>query len=258
VRNVILNALASFKRGKPSPTPLEPCVPEDIRLYAVGDIHGRTDLLGAMAGLIESDRKSAQCKEALTVFLGDYVDRGPDSAGVLARLSKGDFPTPIVALRGNHEQMLLDFLEDETVLEAWRLYGGLETLNSFNIDIGKVVLGKGFVDAQEQLRERLPMGDLQFVLDMPSQFSLGDYFFCHAGIRPGVPLDRQTREDLMWIRDDFLRSSKMFGKIIVHGHTPVPVPDVQPNRINIDTGAVLTNKLSCLVMQGKDRSFLST
>jgi serine/threonine protein phosphatase 1 len=237
---------------------MEPCVPDTIRLYAVGDIHGRTDLLEKMAVLIDADRKSSQCQEALAVFLGDYVDRGPDSAGVLARLAKRDFPTPFVALRGNHEQMMLDFLEDEGLLEAWRQYGGLETLNSYNIDIAEVMLGKGYVEAQEELRRRLPMSDLQFLLDLPYQFALGDYFFCHAGVRPGVPLDRQSPQDLMWIREDFLKYAKMFDKIVVHGHTPMPVPDVRPNRINIDTGAVMTNKLSCLVLQGKTKTFLST
>jgi serine/threonine protein phosphatase 1 len=247
-----------FKRSVPPPPPVEPCIPEGLRLYAIGDIHGRRDLLESIARLIETDWRTAHSEEAITVFLGDYVDRGPDSASVLARLATGDFPTPFVALRGNHEQMMLDFLEDESLLEAWRQYGGLETLNSFNIDIAEVMVGKGYVEAQEQLRQRLPMRDLQFILDMPSQFSVGDYFFCHAGIRPGVAFDRQTPQDLLWIRDDFLKSMKMFGKIVVHGHTPVPVPDVRPNRINIDTGAFMTNKLSCLVLQGKSKSFLST
>jgi serine/threonine protein phosphatase 1 len=247
-----------FKRKTRPPGREKACLPEGLRIYAIGDIHGRLDLLEKMVRQVAADLQAANYDTALTIFLGDYIDRGYDSAGVLARLSRRDFPTPFVALRGNHEQMLLDFLEDETQLGSWRLYGGLQTLHSFNIDLAEVMRGKGFEAARDELLVRLPAKDLQFVGDTKSHYVVGDYFFCHAGTKPGIALEQQNWEDLMWIRDEFLKSDVNFGKIIVHGHSPVPEPEIHPNRINIDTGAFATSKLTCLVLQGSTQRFLFT
>jgi serine/threonine protein phosphatase 1 len=233
-------------------------VSEGQRLYVIGDIHGRLDLLDRIARDIAADVATGARHQPLAVLLGDYIDRGPDSAGVLARLSAREFPVPFVALRGNHEQMLLDFLEDERCLESWRLFGGLETLHSFGIDVNKARQVSGFAEAQRHLKAVLPPKMLKFLRATISSYQLGDYYFCHAGIRPGVALDAQRDEDLLWIREEFVQSMADHGKIIVHGHTPVDQPDIRENRINIDTGAYATGKLTCLVLEGSTSRFITT
>lgn len=233
-------------------------VPDGQRLYVIGDVHGRKDLLDRIAYDIKSDLASAPVKRPFCILLGDYIDRGPDSAGVLALLSVGDFPVPFVALRGNHEQMLLTFLHDETYLEAWRRFGGLETLHSFGIDVQKARQPSGYAEIQRQLRAALPPAALKFVAETQTSCQVGDYYFCHAGIRPGIALAAQRDEDLVSIRDEFVRSHADHGKIIVHGHTPVEQPEVKANRINIDTGAYITGTLTCLVLERDTRRFLST
>jgi serine/threonine protein phosphatase 1 len=242
---------SSNSRGRAS-------VPVGSRVFAVGDIHGRDDLLDRLSDQIAADLVGADCDHFLTVFLGDYVDRGPNSAAVIERLSSGSFPTPIVMLRGNHEEMLLHFLEDDVTLETWRLNGGIETLHSYKVNVQRILRGQDYKLAQQEFASELGDRHLQCLKKTQFQFEFGDYFFCHAGIRPGVALDRQRDKDLMWIRDEFLTSAVNFGKIIVHGHTPVPVPDVRANRINIDTGAFATNRLTCLVLQGEERRFIAT
>lgn len=236
-----------------------PSTPPGARIYAVGDIHGRLDLLETLAQKVENDlRHSAPPGEAVTVFLGDYIDRGRDSAGVVERLAKGDFPTPIVSLRGNHEATLLDFLENESVLEDWRRYGGLETLVSYRVDVREAMRGLNFGAARDAFRAALPAGHLAFLAETKLFWSAGGYFFCHAGVRPHVALEQQSERDLLWIRDEFNAYRGDFEKIIVHGHTPVPQAQVLPNRINIDTGAYATGVLTCLVLEGAERRFIST
>ena len=190
------------------------------------------------------------------MFLGDYVDRGPNSRGVLERLATERFPTPIIALRGNHEAMLFDFLAEPETASNWRRIGGLETLHSYGLDVSKVRAGRGYREAAEAFREALPNSHLDFLKKTLPCFSAGDYYFCHAGVRPGVPLDAQNEQDLLWMRDPFLSSQANFGKLIVHGHTPVTAPDIRPNRINIDTGAYISGRLTCLVLEADERRFL--
>jgi serine/threonine protein phosphatase 1 len=233
-------------------------VPDGQRLYVIGDIHGRLDLLDRMARLIAADAAGGAPAKPLGILLGDYIDRGPNSAGVLARLAARDFPIPFVALRGNHEQILLDFLEDDRCLESWRHFGGLETLHSFGIDVQKARQVSGFADAQREFSSLLPPKVLGFLNATISKYQVGDYYFCHAGIRPGVPLDAQRDEDLLWIRDEFVHSAANHGKIVVHGHTPVDQPDVRENRIDIDTGAYATGMLTCLVLERDMRRFITT
>jgi serine/threonine protein phosphatase 1 len=235
-----------------------PSLPEGQRLYVVGDIHGRQDLLDRIARDIVADLSGNRHPRPLAVLLGDYIDRGPNSAGVLSQLAARNFPVPFVALRGNHEQMLLDFLEDEHCLESWRHFGGLETLHSFGIDVQKARQVSGFADARRQLAASIPQSVAKFLVSTASKYQLGDYFFCHAGVRPGIALDAQRDEDLLWIREDFVNSDVDHGKVVVHGHTPVEQPDVRENRINIDTGAYATGRLTCLVLQGDTRRFIST
>jgi serine/threonine protein phosphatase 1 len=233
-------------------------LPDGHRIYAIGDIHGRADLLDSIAREIEADLSSAPVATATAVFLGDYVDRGPHSSRVLERLAHRDFPVPFVALRGNHEQMLLTFLADPAFLSTWRQFGGLEALHSFGVDLRDAREGRGYDRAHAELVEAMSPEVRDFLEQTATSFQAGDYFFCHAGVRPNVPLASQLDKDLMWIRDDFLRSPAYHGKVVVHGHTPVGEPDLRPNRINIDTGAYVSGRLTSLVLEGKSRRFLST
>jgi serine/threonine protein phosphatase 1 len=230
--------------------------PEGQRLYAIGDLHGRADLLAKLMALIVADLQPAPARGALMILLGDYVDRGPDSRGVLELLAQGGLPTPIVALRGNHETMLLDFLAEPDTAANWRRFGGLETLHSYGLDIGNVQAGRGYREAAEKFASALPAAHLDFLKSTLPCFSAGDYYFCHAGIRPDLPLAAQKEEDLLWMREPFLSSRADFGKLVVHGHTPVAAPDIRRNRINIDTGAYLSGRLTCLVLEAQERRFL--
>ncbi len=237
-------------------TALPSVAPEGMRIYAVGDVHGRGDLLEEIAAAIESDLASAPAT-VITVLLGDYVDRGPQTFEVVDRLAEARFPTPIRALRGNHEQMLLQFLDNPSELDSWRRYGGLETLHSYGVDVSKAMRGMGYEETRDALIAALPTAHRHFLSATESSAAYGDYFFCHAGVRPGVPLDRQRAGDLMWISEGFLSFGRSFGKIVVHGHTPVDAADFRPNRINIDTGAFATSMLTCLVLEGAERRILT-
>lgn len=230
-------------------------LPEALRLYVVGDIHGRADLLAKIGQKIAEDLRTTPIKNTATVFLGDYVDRGPASSAVLGRLASGEFPTEIVALKGNHELMLEDFLLDPQTGENWRQNGGLETLHSYGVDVAGLRAGR-FEEAARAFRDALPPPHLAFIESTRRSLSVGDYFFCHAGIRPGVPLASQVEDDLLWIREPFLSSAEPLPAMIVHGHTPVLEPEIRPNRINIDTGAYITGKLTCLVLENEQSRFL--
>jgi len=216
------------------------------RIFAIGDIHGRLDLLERAIAAIGRD-VAAHGPAALTVTIGDYIDRGPQSRGVIDRLSDNPFPTSYVALRGNHEDYLVRFLGDPGIGPHWFTQGGQETLRSYGVQIAGP-LAANLTRACNQLKAALPASHLAFLNGLNFSVSRGRYFFCHAGVRPGVPLSRQSEHDLTWIRGEFLESTVDFGKIVVHGHTPVPEPEVRPNRIDIDTGAFATGRLTCAVL----------
>jgi len=228
---------------------------ENERLYAIGDVHGRLDLLERVIAAIQRDVEE-HGSGALTVTLGDYIDRGPASRGVLDRLRTNPFSTPYIALKGNHEELLESFLADPAVGQHWRRLGGLETLYSYGVPVGELMVGKNYEEAADRLRAAMPADHMSFLQSLKTSHSHGKYFLCHAGVRPGVPLERQSDEDLLWIRDEFLRSKLDFGKIVVHGHTPVEAPEVLPNRINIDTGAFATGQLTCVVLDNSGHRFL--
>ena len=230
---------------------------EDARLYVIGDIHGRLDLLDRVIEAIHRDVE-AHGSGALTVTLGDYIDRGPASRSVLDRLIGNPFPTRLIALKGNHEALLERLLANPTLGEHWRNFGGAETLHSYGVPAGTLMAGKDYTAAADRLRAALPMEHFAFLQSLKTSFSHGKYFLCHAGVRPGAPLESQKEEDLLWIRDEFLNSKMDFGKIIVHGHTPRPEPEVLPNRINIDTGAFATGRLTCVVLEQDRHRFLAT
>lgn len=231
-------------------------VPEGRRVYAIGDVHGRADLLDAMARLVERDLADRPGPDATTIFLGDYVDRGPDSAGVVDRLVRRDWPTPLVALRGNHEDLFVGFLTGQIDPGYHTQLGGDATLRSYGIDPGELAALPP--EGRAALLQRVPDRHCSFLDMLQLSETVGDYFFVHAGVRPGVPLDRQSPDDMLWIRDDFLRSKADFGKTVVHGHTPVREPQVRVNGINIDTQAYASGVLTALVLEGREIRFLRT
>lgn len=235
--------------------PGAPALPDGQRVYAVGDIHGRADLLARVLGAIAEDLTAFPCAAPVIVTLGDYIDRGPDSARVLSLLCEPQ-GAPLVALRGNHEQMLLDFLDDPQVVNEWRRFGGLETLFAYGVDVRVVMQGAGMDEACADLKRRMPLAHLDFLRATVFNFELGDYYFCHAGVQPGVALEMQSAQDLIWIRDGFLQSARPHGKIIVHGHTPCEAPEVLGNRINLDTGAYASGLLTCLRLEKSERLLL--
>jgi serine/threonine protein phosphatase 1 len=240
-----------LNNGKIRPTEIE-----RERLYVIGDLHGRLDLLDRMVNEIDHDLKKFPTGSCLTVTVGDHVDRGPSSRSVVDRLAHNPFPTEFIALRGNHDGMLEEFLQDPSVADVWRRLGGLETLHSYGVQIKDVMQGKNYEAASETLRTSLPRSHLKFFSSLRKCLSVGRYFLCHAGVRPGIPLSKQRSEDLLWIREPFLHSNIDFGKIVVHGHTPVWKPEVLPNRINIDTGAYITGRLTCAVLEPNEVRFL--
>ncbi len=220
------------------------------RLYVIGDIHGRLDLLERAIAAIGRDVER-HGPAALTVTVGDYIDRGPDSCRVIDRLAANPFPTPYVALKGNHETFLEAFLADPTTGPHWRLQGGDETLLSYGVPAQL-----SDEEAAKRLRTLLPLLHLRFLLSLKLSHMFGKYFFCHAGVRPGVPLERQDDQDLLWIRGAFLNNTMDFGKIVVHGHTPVAEPEVLANRINVDTGAFASGRLTCVALDDDGPRFL--
>jgi serine/threonine protein phosphatase 1 len=228
------------------------------RVYVIGDIHGRSDLLDQMITKIERDLEKSPVANALTVTLGDYIDRGPNSRGVLDRLARNPFPTTYIGLKGNHEMLLETFLRDPMMASEWRQYGGLETLHSYGVAVAAVMIGRGFDEASNSLRQSIPEEHFHFLRSLKLSLSVGDYFLCHAGVRPGIPLEHQSAQDLLWIREEFLNNNISFGKVVVHGHTPVASPEVLPTRINIDTGAFATGRLTCLVLERGIQRFLCT
>jgi serine/threonine protein phosphatase 1 len=244
-------------RSRVAPITRQSAAPEPRRVYAIGDIHGRRDLLDGMIEQIRDDLAEYPIEHALAVTLGDYVDRGPDSRGVVERLAKNPFPTEFVALKGNHEDMLIRFLRDPSIGATWSRNGGLETLHSYGIDVGQMMRDRGYESAAAAFEKALPRAHMAFFASLRLSLSVGRYFFCHAGVRPGVPFAHQREQDLLWIRDEFLRARTDFGKIVVHGHTPSPFPEIRPNRINIDTGAFITGRLTCAVLEAEQPRFLS-
>jgi serine/threonine protein phosphatase 1 len=234
------------------------------RIYAIGDVHGHADLLAAMQEAIAEDLARHPADDALVIYLGDLIDRGPASAAVVEAIIDSRDMRPghveIMCLRGNHDQWLISFIDDATVLSAWVPKGGLETLVSYGLTAEEVCAGVADAAAAGNVRRRflslITDRHKEFMLSLPFSHSEGDYFFVHAGVDPDRPLADQRHEDMTWIRDKFLLSRKNFGKVVVHGHSHRVAVESFPNRINVDTGAYVQQVLSCVILEGTERHLL--
>ncbi|PBB16507.1 metallophosphoesterase [Mesorhizobium sp. WSM4313] len=236
--------------------------PDGMRLYAIGDVHGRHDLLAAMHRRIESELEHAPASDWRIIHLGDYVDRGPDSRSVIDFLIETRKRDPRnIMLAGNHDIGMLEFLAEAEPDGLFVNYGGVQTAQSYGVDL----LGDGHWYGKAQaiarghmaLVKAVPHSHIDFLQSLTFWATFGDFFFCHAGIRPGVPLDRQNQQDLIWIRDAFHDHPGLFSKVIVHGHTPVPEAEVKANRVNVDTLAWKSGTLSALALNGGDKRILA-
>jgi serine/threonine protein phosphatase 1 len=203
-----------------------------------------------MFTIIDADLAHAPFDRVIHVFLGDYVDRGPDSYGTIELLLDRARRHESVFLMGNHELLLLQMLNDPELYQDWKKFGGMETLISYGVRPLVNATASECSALVKEFAHALPDRHRHFFRALKACYSCGDFFFVHAGVRPGIPLDQQRVEDLLWIRDEFLLSEDNFGKYIVHGHSPVRSPDIRSNRINIDTGAYATGNLTLLSIQG--------
>lgn len=232
--------------------------PDGVRLYATGDIHGRLDLLRAAIARIGVDLMRRPTRRFRLIFLGDYVDRGPDSAGVVDLLLEMTGDGDGCCLAGNHDVWLNAFLtHPEEVGELWLRWGGEQTLASYGVDPASPDLsGKSMRHLRDAFLEALPERHRRFFDALPFVERQGDFLFVHAGLRPGRPIEKQTPRDLTEIREPFLSHDGDFGVVVVHGHTISETPDIQPNRVGIDTGAYRTGRLTTFVVDGAAKGFL--
>ena len=229
------------------------------RAYAIGDVHGRLDLLDTLLAEIERDLAERPSRKTLLVFLGDLIDRGPNSAQVIERLRTYRAPgVKIVCLLGNHEEVLLRILGgDAALITQWRWFGGAECLKSYGVDPFEIA-GMDDQEALDVVRAAIPKEHAEFIGSFVDTCRFGDYLFVHAGIRPGVTLDEQAQSDLRWIREPFLLDDSDHGCVVVHGHTINAEVEERSNRIGIDTGAYRTGVLTALVIDGDERRYLQT
>ena len=241
----------------PSPSPR---LPTGHRVFAVGDIHGRVDLLRTLHSRIRRELETKPSGRNLIVYLGDYIDRGGHSREVVdCLLDDGVAGAEAVHLMGNHEEFLLNFLDAPEDNSVWLFNGGDATLGNYGVDVSDPTLqADGLTWLRDELVRHLPPRHLDFFRRLTYWHSEGDFFFVHAGLRPGVALEEQSRHDMLWIRHEFLESTADFGKIVVHGHSPLNEVCQRPNRIGIDTGAYSTDVLTAIVLEGSERHFIQT
>jgi serine/threonine protein phosphatase 1 len=233
-----------------------PRVPDGLRIYAVGDVHGCIDLLDGLLARIDAHLAAHPAVASFEIYLGDYIDRGLASKQVIDRLIARAQVRDTICLRGNHETFATGFLKRPVLLNEWRQYGGLQTLLSYGLVPSRNLNSTEQTRLAAAFDHALPDNHRRFLEDLKFSFVCGDFFFVHAGIRPGIPLAKQRARDLLWIREDFLQCEDTFSKIIVHGHTPVQEPDIRHNRINIDTGAYATGRLTCLMLEDDKLEFI--
>jgi serine/threonine protein phosphatase 1 len=229
------------------------------RAYAVGDIHGRVDLLEHLLAKIHADLQRRPARKTLLVFVGDLIDRGPSSAQVIERLRcyRRDGVRPVFLL-GNHEEVMLRALGgDSTVVESWLQFGGLQCLQSYGVALAKL-RGRSAEEVIEIVRAVVPREHIEFLETFADSCRFGDYLFVHAGIRPGIEVDQQSQSDLRWIREPFLFDERDHGFLVVHGHTITDEVEERPNRIGIDTGAYRSGVLTALAIEGTERWLIDT
>ncbi len=246
----------SLRRARPAAA----AVPEGRRVYAIGDIHGRADLLARLRETIVADALAAGSAQCVVIHVGDYVDRGFHAREVVDLLIDSALPDfESVHIKGNHEEMMLRFLDDPAAGPLWLANGGDVTLASYRVGGWRPPLDdEGLEVLRDRLRDALPPRHEAFLRGLPVSHVEGDYLFVHAGLRPGVPVENQTEQDMLWIREEFLDSRADHGKIVVHGHSINYQPEEHDNRIAIDTGAFATGHLTCLVLEGTERWILAT
>ena len=234
--------------------------PENKVLFAVGDVHGRADLLRELLPALWRERGEQEGKHSTTIFLGDYIDRGPASDEVLEILIRLQNTKLVdwLFLRGNHEQALLDFLEDPSAGPSWGDWGGRETMANYGVEAPYGGDTRLWRMARDALETKMPRAHVAFLKSMPAWFQAGDYFFAHGGARPGVSLERQHPHDLMTIRGPFLEHSRAFEKIVVHGHSIAAEVHSDHRRIGIDTGAYATGTLTAVRLEGPNRRLIQT
>lgn len=230
--------------------------PEGMRLYAIGDVHGRFDLMTAMHGRIMQEIMRDRPADWRVVYVGDYVDRGPDSAKVIEFLSRTTAAEPrVIALAGNHDVGFVEFLDSPSAQSTFAANGGEDTAASYGVALD-FAPPEALARGHAALLDAMPDTHISFMRALPLSASFGDFFFCHAGIRPGVPLDRQDPHDLLWIRETFRGHAGLHPKLVVHGHTPVEAAELLPNRINLDTGAWFSGLMTAVALEGADKRLL--
>jgi serine/threonine protein phosphatase 1 len=251
----MFNKLRSLIGGGAHPAATAPAIPAGQRVYAIGDVHGRADLMRLMIDRIEADDAARSPAQTTVILLGDLVDRGPDSAGVIALARDWGTRRQVRYLMGNHEEMFLQARSNPEVLRHFLRYGGRATLLSY--PIAREEYDRASLEqVQALMHARVPAADYAFMEAMEALIEIGDYVFVHAGIRPGVPLDQQAVSDLRWIRSEFLDSEEPRGFAVVHGHTITPEPEILVRRIGIDTGAFASGRLTAIALEGTARHLI--
>jgi serine/threonine protein phosphatase 1 len=243
-----------FRAKAPRPAP---AVPAGQRVYAIGDIHGRLDLLRVLADAIEADDRSRAYADTTIILLGDLVDRGPDSSGVIAFVRDWAARRKVRMIAGNHEEMFLDSFDNKDTLRHFLRHGGHETVMSYPVPAEEFNRAS-MSELQDLMRQHVPKADIALMRGMEDRIVIGDYLFVHAGIKPGAAVADQRVSDMRWIREPFLSSRQDHGHTVVHGHTITDDPDFRVNRIGIDTGAFASGKLTALALEGTARWVVET
>lgn len=234
-----------------------PALPPGQRVYAIGDIHGRLDLLAELGDAIERDDAARPAAHTTVIMLGDLVDRGPDSAGVLDFARKWAMLREVRFLSGNHEEMFLAAFTEQNKFRGFLRFGGVQTLASYGLDATDM-LDMDFAEVAHRMKRAVPKEDRQFMRSFEITIRIGDYVFVHAGINPGAPLDQQHPHDCRWIREPFLGFKGDLRCMVVHGHTVTEQAELRDHRIGIDTGAYESGVLTALCLEGTARRLLQT